>query len=124
MVVIDTAGLTDINNLITALTVTVVPAFLGLATGIVNFIQHHSNRADIKAGATKDLEYIQKFADLDKKISDKSAEISTAINLIGTTNPQIANTVEAHDKQLKDAQAALVSLTAEINKIKGLIPAG
>lgn len=120
---VDVSVITDVNNILTILTVTVIPAFLGLGTGVINFIQHHTNRADIKAGAQKDAEYIQKFADLDKKISEHISDISAGTGVASEMYPALKEFITKHQAQIDQINATQQQLAAEVAKIKSLIPA-
>lgn len=119
---VDLSVITDVNNIITALTVTLIPTIGSLVLGINNYIKHHfhSQRTDDLTAKVANIE--GKLMVYDKQISEKSGDIAIGADVVASQFPQVKDAIVNHQAQINQFNQKLKDLTDEINRIKAVIP--
>lgn len=116
-----TDSATAIIGFTTQLITIVVPAVIGFAMGILNFVQHHTHSKQTQTLEGKVGTILGKLETYDQEIANNKAVVGTAVDALTNMIPQLNTLAAQHGSQLTNVEAQLTTLTKQLQEAQAAL---
>jgi hypothetical protein len=112
---------TIITGFATQLTTIVVPAVIGFAMGILNFVQHHTHSKQTQTLAGLVSGILGKLEGYDQEIANNKQVVGTAVDALSQMIPQLNTLAGQHSGQITNLEGQLTTLAKQLQEAQAAL---